>query len=393
VPEVIWDDWTPGVLSRAQVLRLCDEGHIAGVKDPVIDRSALELTLGSEALHMTRGAVKPSGARYQALIRRHSSPLAPDADGTFTLKPKETYLFKVRERLEELEESGIYGQATAKSSVGRVDVLARLVVDGMDGYEFFSPKKLASGDMYLEVTPLTFSVKVKEGISLSQLRFFYGAPQACEISGPEAYRTFLKGSSSHDGTLSVDLSPATIHGHKVIAFSAKEGAESQNPVHLWEGSEPNPCDYWKFVRPDEHGCLSLRKDQFYILRSREQIALPKGIAVYCRAIDETFGEMRIHYAGFVHPLFGRSRVDGVVGTPLIFEVRGHDVHVNLQQGERMARLTFYRMSEDAEPVKPEDVKVDPYGSQTLKLSKFFLDWPENISVADDGSVSPLGGQR
>ncbi len=79
--------------------------------------------------------------------------------------------------------------------------------------------------------------------------------------------------------------------------------------------------------------------------------------------------MRIHYAGFVHPFFGRNRKDNTIGTPLIFEVRGHDVEVALTHGEKMARLTFYRMSEDCVKEEPSN-----YDSQTLELSKFFAPW-------------------
>ena len=81
-------------------------------------------------------------------------------------------MFKLQERLErELGVAGFHGQATAKSSIGRVDVLARLIVDGMDTYESFDPAGLikGSGEMYLEITPMTFGVRVREGRSLSQL--------------------------------------------------------------------------------------------------------------------------------------------------------------------------------------------------------------------------------
>jgi hypothetical protein len=60
----------------------------------------------------------------------------------------------------------------------------------------------------------------------------------------------------------------------------------------------------------------------------------------------------------------------VEGTPLIFEVRGHQVNVSLRHGERLANLTLYRMSENAKPEKSD------YGTQTLKLSGFFSKWPE-----------------
>ena len=86
----------------------------------------------------------------------------------------------------------------------------------------------------------------------------------------------------------------------------------------------------------------------------------------------------------MHPNFGREHAE--IGTPLIFEVRGHNVHVSLRDGETMARLIFYRMSADAEPSgDPES----PYEGQNLQLSKFFGEWPEKLKEAGDGRVEPI----
>jgi dCTP deaminase len=119
------------------------------------------------------------------------------------LEPKHTYVFRLEQRLgpKLLTSKAIYGQATARSSVGRVDVLARLIVDGMNSYEGFTPQDLhqTTGEMYLEITPITFRVRVKQGIALSQLRLFYGKPEDCEIDARELYGTVLQGSSSNDG--------------------------------------------------------------------------------------------------------------------------------------------------------------------------------------------------
>jgi deoxycytidine triphosphate deaminase len=52
-------------------------------------------------------------------------------------------------------------------------------------------------------------------------------------------------------------------------------------------------------------------------------------------------------------------------------VRGHDLRVILNDGEKMAQLEFYRMSEDCDPEKKED---DKYKEQTLQLSNFFAEW-------------------
>jgi deoxycytidine triphosphate deaminase len=175
--------------------------------------------------------------------------------------------------------------------------------------------------------------------------------------------------------------------------------ENDLPIDLGpkeEGTRPLPCDYWKLLRWDDHERITIAQTHFYIIRSRERISLPGGVAVYCKASDEKIGEMRIHYAGFAHPFFGTDREDATVGTPLIFEVRGHDVNVSLQHGEKMAQLVFYRMSEIPEKInKPASTEKapckqgKPYNEQTLQLSKLFAPWPEKIEVDDDGTVRNL----
>jgi dCTP deaminase len=388
-----WKDWIPGVLSKNQVKQLCEEGYIGNVdnwqdneKSP-IDYSAIDLTLTDEGYCLTKGSVKPFGDRYKHRIEQQGLIERLQGDGYYELKRANTYLFKLKERIE-LRNKGarIYGQATAKSTIGRMDVLARLIVDGMDRYEGFAPEGLdtGNGDMYLEITPMTFNVRVKAGISLSQLRLFRGKLKDSEIRGEEVYEPLLHVDigCEMDGSLSVNLQPTHISEHEVCAFCANLMKEDDEPIDLWGREEVIPCAYWNFLKSDEQGRLKIHKNHFYILRSKEMISLPEGVAVYCRATDEAIGEMRIHYAGFVHPFFGKERGDNQKGTPLIFEVRGHDVDVSLKDGEKMARLIFYRMSQPC--VKEE--KAISYNQQTLQLSKIFADWPDEIEVGEDGSV-------
>ena len=384
-----WRDWVPGVLNKGQMRELAREGLItvppsASIED-LLDESSLDLTLSDQAFQMVHGSVKPnSHCPYGCFLNDKdlAENLAPVEDNTFLLKAKHTYIFRLRERLKrELGDIGVHGQATAKSSVGRVDVLARLIVDGMNTYEGFNPEGLCaqSGDMYLEVTPITFDVKVRPGTPLSQLRFFYGDPSHVEIRSPELYRTIFHGEEQNDGSLTVSLENTTVGGQNAAAFYA-EAAGGNNPIALWETEQkPDPRDYWK-LKESKADRLTIEPEKFYILRSKETLSVPRGIAIYCRASDETIGEMRIHYAGFVHPRFGFRRDDGEKGTPLIFEVRGHQVQVSLAHGERMANLTFFRMSQDA----TGGGSPTGYEKQTLKLSKFFADWSEKLErKADD----------
>ena len=396
-----WQDWIPGVLNKSQVTELCDEGIITveGPLESILDHSSIDLTLSDDGFRMSKGSVKPSPAHpYQWFLNKKrglAEQLSAASDGTYELAARETYVFKLRERLEkELAEGGFYGQATAKSSVGRVDVLARLIVDGMDTYESFDPEGLnrRSGDMYLEITPTTFNVRVKPGIALSQLRLFYGKPANAEMRGRELYRTVLHGPGADDGSLSADVTNTRICKLPVAALCAKLGPHDAIP--LWkekeESKRPDPCKYWRFVKADDKIRLKIEETNFYLIRSKEKISVPGGVAIYARASDETIGEMRIHYAGFVHPFFGRRRKDGEIGTPLMFEVRGHQVHVSLADREKMANLTFYRMSQDCEEEKEEEkekqTETGAYETQTLELSKFFRKWPDKLKGNDDGSV-------
>ena len=384
-----WDGWAPGVLNRDQMGELLTGGYITSSgASPKIGHSSMDLSVADEAYEMEKGSVKPSRSPYDWFISK-STKLAkrhePLPDGTYELTRQRTYVFRLQEKLgAQLRNAQvIYGQATAKSSVGRVDVLARLIVDGMRTYECFDPEGLknGTGEMYLEITPITFNVRVKPGTSLSQLRLFYGRPEDVTVRSKELFHTIFRMPDHQDESLTVNLSDAMVGNPygtscKGVAFRSKPYRDGQASVPLWkEEKKLNPCDYWDVGIADDLHRLYIEPDRFYILRSKEKLHVPKGIAIYCRASDETMGEMRIHYAGFVHPYFGLYREDDKQGTPLIFEVRGHQVPVSLADEEKMANLIFYRMSEDAPPLTEDEKKDEAkgYGSQDLKLSAFFGD--------------------
>lgn len=396
-----WDDWIPGVLNRRQMEILCARKLFQlGVDfdSKVLDESSIDLHLTNEVYRMCKGSVKPSRkCSYREFLDDISLAERMKEDmpeRVFSLEARTTYVIVLRERLgRQLADLRIFGLATAKSSVGRVDVLARLIVDGMGTYECFDPRSLekgspGSGEMFLEVTPITFDVQVKSGISLSQLRLFYGDPKNVEIAGRELFRAVFSDDEKADGSLSVEISDTEVGGLPATAFCAGSRKKGDPPIPLWvpagqERGNIDPMTCWAFKRSNGTERLEIQSESFYILRSKERISVPPGIAVYCRASDETIGEMRIHYAGFVHPWFGRRREKGK-GTPLIFEVRGHQVNVSLADGERMANLTFYRMSEDAPEPTPS-----PYENQELELSKFFASWPKKMRFREgvyDGAV-------
>lgn len=163
-----WELWVPGALSKRQMIALNSLGLISTStkSDMKIGACSMDLSLSDDGFQMVGGSVKPSaGHPYDKILNKR---ILPNSDGSFTLSRRNTYVFKLQQRFNpKIAEAKIYGQATAKSSIGRLDVLARLIVDRMDRYECFDPEHLkkSSGNLYVEITPITFHVKVSNQVN------------------------------------------------------------------------------------------------------------------------------------------------------------------------------------------------------------------------------------
>lgn len=75
---------------------------------------------------MKHSSIKPCGERYSNILGdpEHVEILEPDENGHFKLDSKNCYVFKLKEGFTPhlLNNEPIYGQATAKSSVGALPV-------------------------------------------------------------------------------------------------------------------------------------------------------------------------------------------------------------------------------------------------------------------------------
>ena len=61
------------------------------------------------------------------------------------------------------------GAANPKSSTGRLDIFSRLIVDGSEAFDEVPLNY--RGRLWLEISPRSFSVRVREGSRLCQIRF------------------------------------------------------------------------------------------------------------------------------------------------------------------------------------------------------------------------------
>jgi len=364
-------------------MALCEEGVIKGSLDPdkAAGPSAFDLTLAGEGWLM-RGSVKgnPTEAYEQTLSESAYRTKRIDLSRPVVLEPRCTYLIRLAESLDLSAHPDLHGVASGKSSVGRLDVLVRLIADYAPGFDQIVPSRRSKRHgitLYAEVTPISFPIQVQAGVSLNQLRLFMGEDYISEL-GPGLLKYYANillhpdRSLEHEDELqelTVDITPV-VDGEAAGLIGFEGLRDIRHPIPLLPGTPgADPRNYWKPVAVQESGeRLEIVPERFYILRSRERFRLPPEVAAFVQAMSERLGELRIHYAGFVHPGFGWLRPEG---TPLIFETRGHNITTFLRHAERMAVIRYYQMSE---PVDEETIAAESYQHQELTLSRYFAPW-------------------
>ena len=82
------------------------------------------------------------------------------------------YIVELQERLDLRAVPGVQGRTNPKSSTGRLDILTRVICETGEAFDTIGPDY--HGPLYAEIAPRSFSVKVKQGTSLSQLRLRKG---------------------------------------------------------------------------------------------------------------------------------------------------------------------------------------------------------------------------
>jgi dCTP deaminase len=350
-------DWPEGILSARQIGALADGGALVAppLDEGQVQPASLDLRLGAEAVRV-RASFLPGGAATVAErlpeLEMHRFPLHDGA----VLEKGCVYLVPLQEGLALPE--GIEAAANAKSSTGRLDLLTRTVTDR--GTAFDRVEAGYRGPLWAEICPRSFSVLVRTGLRLNQIRFRKGHATLDDGALRALHREtpLVDGTAHVDGGLafSVDLS-----GGGVVGWRAKPHT---GVIDLARVGHYPPTDFWEPLHaPDRR--IVLDPGAFYILVSREAVTIPPGHAAEMAPFLAMAGEFRVHYAGFFDPGFGW-------GTPArgVLEVRAHEAPFVLEHGQTVGRLVFERMSEVPGSLYGKCIASN-YQGQGLKLSKHF----------------------
>ena len=258
----------------------------------------------------------------------------------------------------------IQAVANAKSSTGRLDLLTRTITDG--GTEFDRIPQGYRGPLYAEICPRSFSVLVRPGMRLNQIRFRQGQSVLtdAELTALHGQSPLVDGEAVIDDGLgfSVDLRPAT---GNLVGYRAKPHT---GVIDLDRIGQYDPAEYWEDVRSD-NGQIILDPGAFYILVSREAVSIPPAYAAEMAPYLAMVGEFRVHYAGFFDPGFGHDAAGGA-GSRGVLEVRCHEAPFVLEHGQIVGRLVYERMRAEPAQLYGRGIASN-YQGQGLKLSKHF----------------------
>lgn len=353
-----------GVLPDQSLRALIAGGAIAA--DPAIvpdqvQPASLDLRLGSVAYRVRASFLAGQGRRVADRIAEFEMHRM-DLTGGAVLEKGCVYVIPLAERL--ALPAGLTAVANAKSSTGRLDLLTRMITDG--GTEFDRVPEGYAGPLWAEVCPRSFSVKVRPGQRLNQLRLREGAAALtdAELTALHAASPLVDGEAVIDGGLgfSVDLKPA---GGDLVGYRAKPHAGVVDLDRI--GAYPAQ-DFWEEVRTTE-GRIILDPGAFYILVSREAVTIPPEYAAEMAPYLAMVGEFRVHYAGFFDPGFGHEAAGGK-GSRGVLEVRCHEAPFVLEHGQVVGRLVYERMSSRPERLYGAGIASN-YQGQGLKLAKQF----------------------
>lgn len=360
--------FTTGLLP-GQVLRAMIHAHeitaASDIKEEQIQPASLDLRLGNVAYRIRASFLPGEGATVREKLEQvvmHEIDLTKGA----VLETGCVYLCPLMEHLN--LGYRVSGSANAKSSTGRLDVFTRLVTDGTQAFDTIPAQY--SGPLWAEISPRTFSVLVRTGSRLNQLRLRRGSPPVTDAQLRKLQAEVGIVSGIDDPRIekgvafSIDLDGDPLTG--LVGYRAKRHS---GVIDIDKVGAADPQDFWEPVHVRKRRVIILDPGEFYILASREAVSIPPEWAAEMVPFDPLVGEFRVHYAGFFDPGFGYSGAGGA-GSRAVLEVRSHEVPFVLEHGQMIGRLMFERLIEPPQRLYGQGIGSS-YQRQGLALSKHF----------------------
>ncbi len=363
---------TDGILVHQQIRALIEAGALTStpaIAPTQIQPASLDLRLSTRGYRVRSGFL-PENCRVADRLEEMTLYAFDLTDGA-VLEKGHCYIIPLLERIEKPLEQVI--RANPKSSTGRLDLFTRVLADRCGRFETVPAGY--TGPLYLEIVPRSFPVKVRTGLSLSQIRFSSGQASLTddELREEHAREPLLfddKGEPLPADRLRLD-------DGLMMGIATRRDQDIEGPIGyvakrytgVLDMGEEGGHDMEAFFQPiaePQGGRLIVEPEEFYIFASKERVRIPSHLAAEMVAYDVGIGELRTNYAGFFD-----NGVGGADGTRAVLEVRPHDVPFLLEDGQVFFKLDFFRTQEQPDVVYGDRSLSSHYQCQALKLSKHF----------------------
>jgi dCTP deaminase len=364
-----------GLLAREKIELMLRRKMVQGVREieaSQLQPASLDLRLGARAFRV-RASFLPGKGRSveEQIVALGFDEISLEEPGA-VLERGCVYVIPLLEHLK-LPPS-ISAVANPKSSTGRLDIFTRLITDKSEVFDQVA--RGYEGQLYAEVSPRSFSVRVRKGSKLNQIRFRrWNSQQGANIDFAVDDKFLIQHHEKSplvDGALNVrgGLILRVALGRETLGSQIGYRAQKHTDViDVDQVGKYAVEDYWEPIaaRPDRR--LILDPGEFYILASQEKLHIPPDLAAEMVPIDPSMGEFRVHYAGFFDPGFGFTP-SGQPGSRAVLEVRSHEVPFILEDGQVIGRLVYEKMAEAPQSLYGAG-GTSNYQGQGLKLSKHF----------------------
>jgi len=361
---------TTGILPSQEITNLISRGNIIAapaINPDHIQPASLDLRLGDMA-HRVRASFLPGpNSTVEAKIKELRMTRV-DLTAAPVFEKDCVYIVPLVEELNLPE--NISGKANPKSTTGRLDIFTRLITDY--GTQFDRVPPGYKGKLYAEVVSRTFTVAIRAGMRLSQLRFVQGNPRSSDSA--------IRGLDREDPLVYDEDSPTKARVERGLRITVNlEGAEAEiiaykakrfaPAIELDKNNFYPTEEFWEVRHQNASRNLILEPGDFYILASKEKVSVPPEFAAEMVPFDPSDGEFRIHYAGFFDPGFGHGSGD-IKGTPAVLEVRAHEVPFLMEHGQLVGRLNYMPLLRRPDKIYGTNIGSS-YQHQALTLSKQF----------------------
>lgn len=364
-----------GTLPIQGIRRLIDQGQLTCPSpERQLQPASLDLTMSAEAYSVPGSMLPLVNEGVRDLVRQY-------ARRTLDLRQPEIFVrgqvYVVRLQEQVSFPATVAAYCNNKSSTGRIDLQTRVLTDGYPRYDWIRPGY--DGELWIEVIPKSFDVRIRAGDSLNQAIFF----EARDIVSGEGLRQLHQDrpllyrpdgsplsnrdpalASAPDGVLmTLDLD------QPVVGYVAKK---CFRPIDIARVAAHSPALFFEPIPAPADGALFLSREAFYIFSTYEYISVPPDYAVEMLPYDTGAGEFRAHYAGFFDPGFGYGVAGELRGTPAVLEVRPYEDDLIVRHRQPVCKMAYERLTDRANLLYGSGARNHYAQQRGPRLSKFFV---------------------